>query len=173
MKSYERVKNFSTSISVEKTIAEIEKMLAKYGASKIMKEYDNEGNPVALSFIIATTKGEMPVKLPLQTQKMLEVFKVQVSAKKLPRKFRGGKWATAQASRVGWRVIKDWLDAQLTLIGIDMVKVEEIFLPYLYNQKLGKTMFEMLEEKNFNVDGLIEDRSEPRQEPTERVVDIN
>jgi len=43
-KSYERIKNFSTTIAVEKTIAEIERMLSKYGVTKIMKEFDEFGN---------------------------------------------------------------------------------------------------------------------------------
>jgi len=110
-KSYERIKNFSTSIAVEKTISEIEFMLSKYGATKILKEYDSEGHPVTLVFGIMTEKGEMPVKLPVRTEKILDVFKMQVSDKKLPKKFWTGNWAKEQASRVGWRIIKDWLDA--------------------------------------------------------------
>ena len=71
-KSYEKIKNFSTTISVEKTIAEIEKMLSKYGATKIMKEYDEFGNPSRLIFAIVTEHGEMPVKLPVNVDKILE-----------------------------------------------------------------------------------------------------
>lgn len=148
-KSYERIKNFSTQIAVEKTIAEIEFMLSKYGATKIMKEYDPEGHPVTLVFGIMTDRGELPVKLPMRTEKILEVFKMQVSNKKLPRKFWSGDWAKEQADRVGWRIIKDWLDAQLTLIGIQMVKIEEIFLPYAYDSKSGQTLFQKMEERGF------------------------
>jgi hypothetical protein len=39
---------------VEKTISEIERMLARYGAMKIMKEYDGEGNPATIAFTIMT-----------------------------------------------------------------------------------------------------------------------
>jgi len=154
-KSYERIKNFSTAISVEKTIAEIEQMLSKYGATKIMKEYDIDGHPVNLVFGIMTGNGEMPVKLPVRTEKILEVFKMQVSNKKLPRKFWSGDWAKEQADRVGWRIIKDWLDAQLTLIGIQMVKIHEIFLPYAYDSKSNQTLFEKMEERGFS--GLLEE----------------
>lgn len=42
------LKNYTTSISVEKTISEIQAMLAKAGASKIMSEYDDTGNIFAL-----------------------------------------------------------------------------------------------------------------------------
>jgi hypothetical protein len=150
-KSYDRIKNFSTSIAVEKTIAEIELMLAKYGASKIMKEFDGKGRPYRLSFAIDTDHGEMPVKLPMNAAGLLNVFKVQVSDGKLPRRFWGSEWSEEQAMRVGWRVIKDWLDSQLALLTIDMVKIEEIFLPYIYNAKLGKTMFELLEQTGFDL----------------------
>ena len=151
MKSFDRIKNFSTEIAVETTIAEIEKMLAKYGCLKIMKEYDGKGNVTALSFIVLSKHGELPIKLPLQLGKILEVFKIQVSTKKLPKKFWTGEWAEQQAGRVGWRVIRDWLDAQLTLLGIEMVKIEEIFLPYIYDSRTQKTLFQVLEEKKFNV----------------------
>ena len=155
-KSYEKIKNFSTSISVEKTIAEIEKMLSKYGATKIMKEYDEFGNPSKLIFAILTEHGEMPVKLPVNVDKILDVFKLQVSDKKLPSKFWGGEWAVEQANRVGWRIIKDWLDAQLTLLNIQMVKVEELFLPYAYDSKNNQTLFEKMESTGFA--GFIEEK---------------
>lgn len=161
-KSYERIKNFSTSIAVEKTIAEIEKMLAKYGATKIMKEYDINGNPAVLIFGIMTDYGERPIRLPIKVNKIMDVFKLQVSNGKLQNKFWGTDWAKEQASRVGWRIIKDWLDAQLTLLNIDMVKVEEIFLPYIYHEKFGKTIFELLEERNFNLD-LLESHDDKRK----------
>lgn len=157
-KTYERIKNFSTSVSVERTVTEIEKMLSKFGANKIMKEYDNEGRPVRLIFSIITEYGEMPVKLPVRVDKILDVFKVQVSDGKLPKRYWGGEWADAQAHRVGWRIIKDWLDAQLTLLNIEMVKVEEIFLPYAYDSGSNKTLFQKMEESGFS--GFIEGRSD-------------
>ena len=139
---------------MEKTIAEIEKMLAKYGATKIMKEYDIDGNPIVLIFGIMTDHGERPIRLPIKVDKIMDVFKLQVSNKKLPSKFWGTDWAKKQAARVGWRIIKDWLDAQLTLLNIEMVKVEEIFLPYMYHAESGKTVFELLDEQNFDLDLL-------------------
>jgi len=162
-KSYERIKNFSTTIAVEKTIAEIEKMLSKYGATKIMKEYDVDGNPAILVFAIMTDHGEMPVRLPINIEKILDVFKLQVSSGKLPRRFWGTDWAREQAARVSWRIIKDWLDAQLTLLHIEMVKVEEIFLPYIYNDRLQMTVFEMIEQNKFNLDRLLEPPKEQEE----------
>ena len=157
-KTYERIKNYTTSIAIEKTIAEIEKMLATFGVMKIMKEYDSEGRPSRLSFTVLTNHGEMPVKLPVNVEGIKKVFKIQVSEKKLPSKFWNNEgFRKEQARRVGWRIIKDWLDVQLSLLSIGMVKIEEIFLSYIYDSKLEKTMFEMLEERNFNL--MIENKS--------------
>ena len=152
-KTYKRIKNFSTIISPEKTIAEIEKMLAIYGATKIMKQYDNEGNPILLAFMIQTSRGEMPIKLPINIEGIQSTFKKQVSDGKLPKSYWENK---EQAMKVGWRIIKDWLDAQLTLINVEMVKIEEIFLPYIYDMMSDKTMYEIIEEKGFKFPAIEE-----------------
>ena len=152
-KTYKRIKNFSTIISPEKTIAEIEKMLAIYGATKIMKQYDEEGNPVLLAFMIQTDRGEMPIKLPVNLEGIQSTFKKQVSDGKLPKSYWDNK---EQAMKVGWRIIKDWLDAQLTLINVEMVKIEEIFLPYIYDMMSDKTMYEIIEEKGFKFPAIEE-----------------
>jgi hypothetical protein len=152
-KSYDRIKNFSTEIPVGRTIAEIEKMLTKYGATKIMKEYEGE-LPVMLVFAITTEHGQMGIRLPIHPDKIMDVFKFQVSNGKLPRKYWDGDWAHEQAHRVAWRIIRDWLDAQLTLLNIQMVKIDEIFLPYIYNDKLKMTVYEMLDKGKFNLELL-------------------
>lgn len=154
VKSYDRVKNFSTSVPVNRTVAEIEKMLTKYGAKHILKEYDENGDPVMLVFSILTEHGTMGVRLPIHPEKILAVFKKQVSNGLLPKKYWAGEWVDKQAQRVGWRIIKDWLDAQITLLNIEMVKIEEIFLPYIYNDRLKMTVYEMLENNKFNFDLL-------------------
>ena len=148
--------NYTTSIPIEKTLQEIEKLLSDSGANKILKEFDNEGNIESLSFKILTEKGELPFKLPMNVKAVMQVINNQTGEYKktkygrnriIPRKFYND---LDQARRVGWRIIKDWLEAQLALFFLQMVKIEEIFLSYMYNDKLGKTMFQMLEEKGFS-----------------------
>ena len=148
--------NYTTSISVEKTIGEIEKMLSQSGAEKIVKDYDEEGNCTSIGFIINTEKGKLPFKLPMNLNAVMQTINNQTGERRntkygqqrlIPKKFYNDK---EQSARVGWRIIRDWLEAQLALYFLQMVKVEEIFLPYMYNENLGKTMFQMLEEKGFN-----------------------
>lgn len=147
--------NYTTQIPVEKTIQEIETLLAQSGVSKILKDYDNSGNINSISFIISTEKGELPFKLPMNLRAVMQVINNQTGERKktrygsqrvIPQRFYNDE---EQARRVGWRIIKDWLEAQLALIFLQMVKLEEIFLPYMYNSKSDKTMFEMLEDKGF------------------------
>lgn len=57
-----------------------------------------------------------------------------------------------QAERVAWRILKDWVEAQMALLDIEMVRFEEIFLPYI-ETKNGRTVYERLEEKQFLLEG--------------------
>ncbi len=169
-RTYDRLKNFSTSIEVEKTVTEIERMLVKFGAKKTLKEYDDLGNIVGLAFTVDTMNGEMPIKLPARIDRIQKVFKVQVSKKLLANRYWDGEWAKAQAARTAWRTIKDWVDAQFALISIEMVKVEEIFLPYAYSASLGQTLFEAVQDKKIDLSRLL---SAPRDsDESPRVIDV-
>ena len=129
--------NFSTSISVEKTVGEIEIGLAKAGADAIMKEYDGVGNIVAVSFRIKTPDGHLPFKLPMNVLAIQQVLKNQHKAGKIDNRFTD----LDQARRVGWRIIKDWVEAQLAIIETTMVCIEQVFLPYATGHD-GRTFYE-------------------------------
>lgn len=63
-------------------------------------------------------------------------------------KVRPGLANREQAARVGWRILKDWTEAQVALIETGMVKVEEVFLPYLLVNK-EQTLFQRMQESYF------------------------
>jgi len=162
--------NFTTSISVEKTISEIESMLASSGANKILKEYDDKGSVSSISFMLNTLKGELPFKLPMNIEGVMQTINNQTGEYRKQKTRKGsysGKQVRAipqkfyndydQARRVGWRIIRDWLESQLAIYFLQMVKIEEIFLPYMYNSVKKKTFFELMEEKDFSL--LLEDNS--------------
>ena len=155
--------NYTTKIKVEKTIAEIEIMLFQAGAEKILKDYDGSG-VISISFVINTDAGKMPVRLPMNSRAVMQVINDQteqyigVGYKKrrvVPRNYYNDM---EQARRVGWRIIKDWLESQLALIFLRMVKVQEIFLPYIVGID-GKTLYETIENKGFQ-GYLLEDHTE-------------
>lgn len=45
-----------------------------------------------------------------------------------------------QAERVAWRIIKDWVEAQMAILESQMVQMDEIFLPYMVD-KQGQTLY--------------------------------
>jgi len=138
------LKNYSTQVPAEKTIAEIEKILAEFGANKILKDYDGAGNVTSVSFMVETNRGIVPFRLPMNAQAVSQVLK---NEKKLPERLRGD---INQARRVGWRIIKDWVFAQMSIVALGMVKVEQVFLPYAVH-KDGETFFEKIEKKQFSM----------------------
>lgn len=145
--------NYTTEIPVEKTVLEIEKILVQAGAERILKDYDASG-VISISFIINTDKGKIPVRLPMNSKAVMQVINNQTkeyvgqgSKRRLvvPRKYMNDM---EQARKVGWRIIKDWCEAQMALITLKMVKIQEIFLPYIVGVN-GKTLYEQIETQNF------------------------
>lgn len=132
------IKNYTTTINVNKTIGEIQGILSKHGATAIMTEYDNR-NVTGLSFKIMTPRGELGIRLPSNTDRVLQVLKNQ-------RKNNNQvKDTFEQANKVAWRIIKDWVDAQMAILETEMVEMEQIFLPYVLNNK-GKTLYQEFKE---------------------------
>lgn len=138
--------NYTTTIDSYKTVAEIEKILVQHKATSIMKNYDGEVI-TSLSFLVDVGYNQIPIKLPA---KINECLKVLESEKKKGTK--NVKATYEQAERVAWRILKDWVLAQMALLDINMVKFEEVFMPYIVD-KNGQTLFEKLEDKQFLLDG--------------------
>ena len=51
-----------------------------------------------------------------------------------------------QAERVAWRILKDWLEAQLALVQTEMVSLDCVMLPYMQADD-GRTVYELYVEK--------------------------
>lgn len=141
------LKNYTTSVPVEKTIAEIEMLLAYHGATDIWKQYDGTGNVTGINFIIHKGGTEIPFRLPAKVESARNILiserekgNINISKKKAA--------DINQARRVCWRIIKDWVASQISLIELDMAKIEEIFLPYALVGK-NETLFEKMEKNSF------------------------
>ena len=135
--------NYTTTVDSFKTVSEIEHILVKHNAKSIMKNYDGE-SIMGLSFLIDTGVQQIPVRLPVRVDECLEVLKKE--KKNSPRS--NIKATREQAERVAWRILKGWVEAQMALLDIQMVRFEEIFLPYIETEN-GQTIYERLEEKQF------------------------
>lgn len=133
--------NYSTTIEAYKTVSEIENILVKHKAKSIMKNYNGEAIE-SLSFLVDVGYNQIPIKMPAKVDECLKVLQ---NEKKKNSKVKATR---EQAERVAWRILKDWVEAQMALLDINMVKMEEVFMPYIVD-KTGQTLFEKLEERRF------------------------
>ena len=133
--------NYTTSIDVHKTLGEIQKILVSHGARKLMYDYANDGKVNSLCFTVVTPDGEKGIKLPANVPAIFEILKQQKKAGKIKIQID-----YAQAERVAWRIIKNWVESQMAILESQMVQFEEIFLPYMINNK-GQTFFQMYQQK--------------------------
>lgn len=141
------IKDYTTSISVVRTAGEIQEILAKAGARRVMIEFGDDHIPDAISFQIDYAGQVISYRLPSQ---WTGVYK-SLQESNCQRQFK----TPEQARRVAWRIIKDWTEAQLAIIEAGAAQLAEVFLPYQLNNK-GQTMFEVWNETLALPEGIIE-----------------
>ncbi len=129
--------NYTTQIDAAKTLHEIQQILVKSGALAIMTEFDRDGEVEAISFKIQAPHGPMSYKLPCNLVPVLKVLDQEARQGKVPRRLV----TKAQAGRVGWRIIKDWIEAQVALVQTQMVTLDQVFLPYARTNN-GQTFYQ-------------------------------
>lgn len=115
------IANKLTTVDADKSIAEIQKLLVGFCASKMMIDYEGE-YPSSIAFQIARNGFPISFRLPCNWRAMLDALKRE----KIPQRYLNRE----HAQRVAWRVLRDWIRAQLTLIEAGVAKVEEVMLPW-------------------------------------------
>lgn len=129
-----KLKNYKSSASMPNIFRAIEKTLAEHKAKQITRNYDDNGRIISMSFVVETSRGFLTIKLPAKFDKVEKIFIAQ-----------GIRYKEEQPYRTAWATIRDWVDAQMALVEWEMVKPEEVFLPYAVT-KTGKTYFEEFED---------------------------
>ena len=116
--------NSTTTVSAEKSVGQIVAILAKHGASAIMMNYaaDGSGQVIGISWKVRMADGEIPFTLPANVDKVLRVLERQHT--------RGRSPTLERARDVAWRILKDWVRAQMALVDTQMVTLPQVFLPY-------------------------------------------
>lgn len=112
--------NYTTTIAATKTVGEIQTLLTKAGADQITVRNNKEREPAALIFELG---GEMYI-LPCRADAILKTLQKDRS---IPAKYR----TPEQALRVAWRIILVWVEAQVAIIQVGMVDMQEVMLPYM------------------------------------------
>jgi hypothetical protein len=144
--------NYTTTIDSTKTAQEIESILQKHGATAVVKEFSG-GSVTSLFFKVATPTGTLGIRLPIDPDAVLRVLGKQYQTGKVPLRLTHDR---PQAERIAWRILKDWVEAQMALLETEMVKLEQIFLPYvMVNGK--QTLFQAFTEGKLITQGKPKD----------------
>lgn len=138
--------NYTTSIEVDKTVGEIYSILSRNKVSALMSEFDGAGNITAIAFKAQTEFGILAFRLPANPQAASKALNEQVSKRLIPRRYQND---VDQARRIAWRIVRQWIEAQMALIQLGQVKLEQVFLPYAQNAQ-GQTVYEALCEEKFS-----------------------
>lgn len=142
--------NYSTEVPPERTVAEITALLVRKGARSITTDYGEGGQLSSVTFIMMV--GGLPVRfqLPANTE---GVAKAMLREKPFnPSRHRGGRLKYEEKFRtrarwVAWRILKDWVAAQIALIESGQADTAQVFMPYA-TEASGRTMYELFVENN-------------------------
>lgn len=142
----------TTKISAEQTVGEVQRLLGKYGAAGIQLEYQG-GEIKAVAFILNINDQRVPFMLPCRWEPLKKILIGRIRTRSIKTQSRMAVEMEAQAKRVAWRQILRWIEAQLALVETNMVKIEEVFLPYLVVDKKGTTLFNQMQSSKFLLEG--------------------
>lgn len=142
------IANYTTTVTAKKSISEIQDMLVAHGAKHILMDYDQQ-SPVGLAFVVVTHYGEVPFRIPANIDRVQAVLNKQRVRTQV---------SDEMASRVAWRILKDWIRAQMAILETEMVSIDQIFLPYMEMEK-GKTLYEVMLDHRLQLPGGRKDTS--------------
>lgn len=124
-----KLKNHTTAISHERSISEIQAMLITFGAENVMLSAENK-EIKEIKFTYRINDRLYPFKLPVNIEKTTDILWKEYSSKsRRGRKSRND--FIEEARRIAWRIARDWIHSQLSILAIEAVRFEEVFLGYL------------------------------------------
>lgn len=115
------LKNYTTEVDAGKTVGEIQAILAKHGITSIQIEYD-QGQATGIKFAAFLLGKPQWFHLECNVDAVLGVLRME----KIGPKYQNRE----QAFRVGWRIMKDLIDAQLASVSIKQVELAQAFFGF-------------------------------------------
>jgi hypothetical protein len=124
--------NYTTKVPVQQSLAEAQERLAAAGADHIGVGYDN-GLPTALTFRLRGPHGIRDFSIPVDVEAVQRLLVQQEKDGRFKslRKAQGTYTSREHAAMVAWRIIKDWVAVQTTLVEASLIRLDEVMLPHL------------------------------------------
>lgn len=124
--------NYTTKIPASRTAGECLQLLAEAGAHAVSVTYADR-EPSGLAFRLDTAGGRKDFQLPVDAVAMQAVLRkaLRDDPPHVSRAEKDRMLGASHARNVAWRVVRDWLEAQLALIAAQMATLDQVMLPYL------------------------------------------
>lgn len=140
------IKNYTSDVPVSTTVSRIEQFLAECRVSSVSKQFTANGEIAALTFRMPTPNGQScTIRLPANVEKVYRIMMEQVIR---PRTGTEQK-VRQQASRTAWKLMQDWIQVQVSLIHMNQAEALEVFMPYVWDEQIGQTMYQQLKAGGF------------------------
>lgn len=142
------LKNYTTTVPVSKTLGEIEHIVSLMGAHNISKQIaDKRVLSVQFEILVPVPGGEVPiiVRLPVNTEAFFKELWKDVRRRSPEAQQR----ILDQAERAAWRLAKEWLEVQWSLIRMRQTDFLQVFLPYVWSEQTGQNFYEGLRSSGF------------------------
>lgn len=140
------LKNYTSSIAASRSIMHITQQLVKHGATQILTEYDPEGRVASLAWMLTINGRILPFRLPSNIAACEKVLRGEVTRRTRPETL---KKLTEQAERTAWKILADWVDAQMAMVTLAQVDFLEVFLPYVYDPSKQQTYYGAIKASGF------------------------
>lgn len=138
---------YSTRIEVSQTIMEIEDALQVYGADQITKTYDTNHRPNGMVFSVKVADiGYQTFRIPVNIEGTARILNNQHERGYIPQR----AVSEGQPERIAWRVVREWIIAQLAMIEVGVVALDQIMLPYMLTDD-GRSVYDRLKEGRFQL----------------------
>lgn len=129
-----KIKNYTSTVPVSRTISRIEEHLAEIGASHIAKEYTDKvvsGITFSLPF-----QGRSPAfRIPAQPE---VVYEILTKGKRV--QSRSIESYKDQALRTAWKIVADWVEVQCAMVQLKQAEPMQVFFSCLLHK--GETIYQ-------------------------------
>lgn len=124
-----KLKNYTTVIPVTKSIGEIQEILISFGSQNIIMDAEDK-KIKAIKFTYRIGDMILPFILPVNVENTVEVlWKEYQKSSRRGRKLKSDFYE--EAERISWRIARDWIHAQLSILTIQAADFIDVFAGYL------------------------------------------
>ena len=140
------IKNYTSTISVARSVAFIEKKLVAHGAKRIQKDFGNNEEVTAIRFCIPFKGIDLYFELSARIDDCLRIMERSFTSRTRPETIQK---AWFQAARTAWKIVSDKVEILMSEVEMTESDVIEVFFPYILNPSTNKTLYQQAKENSF------------------------